>query len=199
MERLPFLLRNAIESACGQFRNIQYTLHGDDNKARISIMFSNSENKPPKRKSSATAKRDNKRMKEFIENRATDTIEQSDVLDTHATSEDRTIDNIRKTFIANKLQNMDIDSIDIPRRTSQIESTQTEPVIDFSPVVNIDTSTIEISEPSSVEVIDNQSTVDQNIKCKQSGGNVERLAKKDNSNSITKDRKVFTKIVFPNC
>ena len=68
MDKLPIFLRNAIENACGIYTNISYTVHGDDSKTRISIMFTQGDNKQSKRKSNATVSRDAKRMKDHIEN-----------------------------------------------------------------------------------------------------------------------------------
>ncbi|VDH93440.1 Hypothetical predicted protein, partial [Mytilus galloprovincialis] len=65
MERLPSLLMSTIENACGQFRNITFTVHGENDRARISIMFSNEDNNKSKRKSNSTVNRDKKRMKEY--------------------------------------------------------------------------------------------------------------------------------------
>ena len=64
----------AIENACEEFRVITYTVHGDDEKARISIMFSNIECKQVKRKSVATVRRDSKRMKEFNDSKSTASV-----------------------------------------------------------------------------------------------------------------------------
>ena len=69
MDNLPKFLIKAIRDACEEFPVITYTVHGDDQKARISIMFSMSENKQVKRKSASTGRRDNKRMKEFNDNK----------------------------------------------------------------------------------------------------------------------------------
>ncbi len=65
MERLPALLVSTVQSACEQFKNISFTVHGDSDKARISIVFTNSDNKSNKRKSKATIKRDHKRLREY--------------------------------------------------------------------------------------------------------------------------------------
>ncbi|VDI07978.1 Hypothetical predicted protein [Mytilus galloprovincialis] len=73
MERLPLLLTSTIHNACEQFRNITFTVHGENDKARISIMFTNQESIKSKRKSNSTIKRDNKRLREYNENNS-DTI-----------------------------------------------------------------------------------------------------------------------------
>ncbi|CAC5380623.1 unnamed protein product [Mytilus coruscus] len=73
MERLPSLLTSTIQNACEQFRNITFTVHGENDKARISIMFTNQESIKSKRKSNSTIKRDNKRLREYNENNS-DTI-----------------------------------------------------------------------------------------------------------------------------
>ncbi|CAG2224882.1 unnamed protein product [Mytilus edulis] len=65
MERLPSLLMSNIESACEQFRNISFTVHGENDRARISIVFTNQDNNKTKRKSKSTVNRDQKRMKEY--------------------------------------------------------------------------------------------------------------------------------------
>lgn len=44
MERLPTFMTSAIQNACEQFRNITYTIHGENDKARISIVFTNDDN-----------------------------------------------------------------------------------------------------------------------------------------------------------
>ena len=79
---MPKFLLKAIQNACEEFRVVTYTVHGDDEKARISIMFSNSDCKQVKRKSVATVRRDNKRMKEFNNSKyssnATNDVDNSD-------------------------------------------------------------------------------------------------------------------------
>jgi len=47
---------------------VTYTVHGDDNKARISIMFAQEDSKHTPRKLKSTVRRNNKRMKEYNEN-----------------------------------------------------------------------------------------------------------------------------------
>ena len=79
MERLPSLLMSTIENACEQFSNISFTVHGENDRARISIVFTNQEISKSKRKSNSTVNRDRKRMKEYnndnvhIENSENDT------------------------------------------------------------------------------------------------------------------------------
>ncbi|CAC5409052.1 unnamed protein product [Mytilus coruscus] len=75
MERLPKFLMKAIDCACEEYGMITYSFHGDNDKTRISIMFSNTDNKQVKRKSGSTRRRDNKRLKEF-----NDTINDTHVL-----------------------------------------------------------------------------------------------------------------------
>ena len=66
MDRLPKFLIKALECACEEYGIITYSFHGDNDKTRISIMFSNTDtNKQVKRKSESARKRDNKRLKEF--------------------------------------------------------------------------------------------------------------------------------------
>ncbi|CAC5423445.1 unnamed protein product [Mytilus coruscus] len=66
MDRLPKFLIKAIECACEEYGIITYSFHGDNDKTRISIMFSNTDsNKQVKRKSGSARRRDNKRLKEF--------------------------------------------------------------------------------------------------------------------------------------
>ncbi|VDI61820.1 Hypothetical predicted protein [Mytilus galloprovincialis] len=72
MERLPSLLRSTIENACEQFRNITFTVHGESDRARISIIFANEDTNKSKRKSISTVNRDKKRMKEY--NNSVETI-----------------------------------------------------------------------------------------------------------------------------
>lgn len=71
MENLPNFLLKAIQNACEEFSVITYTVHGDNGKARISIMFSNSDCKQMKRKSISTLRRDNKRIKEYNNSKST--------------------------------------------------------------------------------------------------------------------------------
>ncbi|CAC5391802.1 unnamed protein product [Mytilus coruscus] len=75
MERLPKFLMKAIDCACEEYGMITCSFHGDNDKTRISIMFSNTDNKQVKRKSGSTRRRDNKRLKEF-----NDTINDTHVL-----------------------------------------------------------------------------------------------------------------------
>lgn len=65
MERLPALLLKTIENACEQFRNISFTVHGENDRARISVVFTNEDNTKSKRKSNSTVNRNKKRMKEY--------------------------------------------------------------------------------------------------------------------------------------
>ena len=66
MDKLPLFLINAIESACEIYSNISYNVHGDKNRARISIVFENNECKQRPTKSKSTVRRDNKRMADYI-------------------------------------------------------------------------------------------------------------------------------------
>lgn len=70
MENLPALLLSTIKSASEQFKNVSFTVHGETDRARISIVFSNQDSAINKRKSNATVKRDIKRMKEHNEARS---------------------------------------------------------------------------------------------------------------------------------
>ncbi|CAC5397724.1 unnamed protein product [Mytilus coruscus] len=79
MERLPSLLTSTIQNACKQFCNITFTVHGENDKARISIMFTNQDSVKSKRKSNSSVKRDNKRLKEYYENNSDTIIAESDI------------------------------------------------------------------------------------------------------------------------
>ena len=148
MDRLPFMLQNAIETACGQFRIINYTIHGDSDKARISIMFTNSKSKQIKRKSKSTANRDNKRMKEFNESYLTEDNVSSDNVDRSTVIiEENVSDNTGSMEINSGIN---IDSLNSPLETPRFTTIQQLPVIDFSSDRNRDLNTSWISEPSSV-------------------------------------------------
>ncbi|CAC5361460.1 unnamed protein product [Mytilus coruscus] len=67
MDKLPAYLVKSIDNACSLFSNKTFTIHGDENKARISIMFGQSDDKNTKRKSKSMERRDNKRMTNFIQ------------------------------------------------------------------------------------------------------------------------------------
>ncbi|CAC5386651.1 unnamed protein product [Mytilus coruscus] len=81
MDKLPKFLLSAIRSACEEFGTITYSVHGDNEKARISIMFSKSDNKQVKRKSGAALRRDNKRLREYNESNNNIQVICSDTLD----------------------------------------------------------------------------------------------------------------------
>jgi hypothetical protein len=51
---LPTFLVKSIANAFDIFTNVTYTVHGDDKKARISIMFEQNDNKQTVRKSKST-------------------------------------------------------------------------------------------------------------------------------------------------
>ena len=61
MEKLPKFLDKSIANACESFTNMTYTVHADDKKAKISIMFAQNDNKQTMRRSKSTARRDNRR------------------------------------------------------------------------------------------------------------------------------------------
>ncbi|CAG2236381.1 unnamed protein product [Mytilus edulis] len=67
MDKLPAYLVKSIDNACSLFSKITFTIHGDENKARISIMFGQSEDKNNKRKSQSMERRNNIRMSNFIQ------------------------------------------------------------------------------------------------------------------------------------
>ena len=82
MDKLPKFLLSAIASACEEFGTITYSVHGDNEKARISIMFAKSDNnKQVKRKSGAALRRDNKRLREYSENNSKIQVTHLDTLD----------------------------------------------------------------------------------------------------------------------
>ena len=165
MERLPLYLKTAIESACEQFLVVNYTFHGDKDKLRISIMFSNSETKQAKRKSNSTVKRDVKRMKEYSNNRSVENYTNNEdcVVSASLVEENEVECEIHEMLDTNKT--MDIDRIDSPFSASRYS--EVLPVIDFSPVVNIDNNPSHPSEPQVEEVSDNQVKT-RAIVCKQS-------------------------------
>lgn len=68
MENLPPYLLKAIEGACSIFRNVNFTIHGDVDKTRISIMFDNCDNEKRKRKSKAVLRRDAERLSKRMKN-----------------------------------------------------------------------------------------------------------------------------------
>lgn len=72
MENLPPYLLKAIEGACSMFSNVTFSIHGDINKTRISIMFDEGDSNKLKRKSKSTVHRDNKRLEKFIEKKGTE-------------------------------------------------------------------------------------------------------------------------------
>lgn len=81
MDKLPKFLLSAIKSACDEFSTITYSVHGDDEKVRISIMFSKSDNKQVKRKYGAALRRDNKRLREYNESSNKIQVTSLDTLD----------------------------------------------------------------------------------------------------------------------
>ena len=64
-----------IENACELFTNVTYMVHGDDIKARISIMFVQNDKTQIVRKSKSKVSRDHKRMDKY-NNSKTDNIDQ---------------------------------------------------------------------------------------------------------------------------
>lgn len=192
MDRLPFMLQNAIETACGQFRIINYTIHGDSDKARISIMFTNSESKQIKRKSKSTANRDNKRMKEFNESYLTEDNVSSDNVDRSTVIiEENVSDNTGSMEINSGIN---IDSLNSPLETPRFTTIQQLPVIDFSSDRNRDLNTSWISEPSSVTMNTDEK------ECKQTEETVYNKSVSNNQSEIrpkaTEKKKIFTKIVL---
>ena len=67
MDKLPIFLVKSIESACDLFSNITYSVHGDENRVRISIMFDRNDSMQQKRKSKSTVARDTKRMNVYVQ------------------------------------------------------------------------------------------------------------------------------------
>ncbi len=96
MERLPSLLMSTIQNACEQFRNIQFTVHGENDRARISIVFSNQDKTVNKRKSKATVQRDNKRLKEYVAELSDiqQTVERNIEIQQTITSEVQSVENM---------------------------------------------------------------------------------------------------------
>ncbi|CAC5405813.1 unnamed protein product [Mytilus coruscus] len=93
--KLPKFLLSAIKSACDEFSTITYSVHGDDEKARISIMFSKSDNKQVKRKSGAALRRDNKRLKEYNESSNKIQVTSLDTLDNITVETENNITSVR--------------------------------------------------------------------------------------------------------
>ena len=193
MDRLPWVLKNAIESACGQFRHINYTIHGDADKARISIMFSNSD-MPVKRKSNATTRRDNKRMKEYNNSRTEENdMRREGENSTTIVSESKTSDNyVCESIEVNKT--MDIDENESPFRAFRFKSTQVDSSIDLN-------SQSQVNEPHSV-LTDNQIVTGED-KCKQTSvkgnrklANDPKKAVSQSERDIAEPKKTFTKIVL---
>ena len=195
MDTLPWVLKNAIESACGQFRHINYTIHGDTDKARISIMFSNSDIKPVKRKSNATTRRNNKRMKEYNNSVTEEHNTQGDEENTENVVHENEINDNNTCESIDVNKTMDIDESESPFRAFRFKSTQQK---DSSIDLN---SPSQVNEPHIV-LTDNQTVTIEN-KCKQIG--VKRNSKvtidpkkavSQSERDIAKPKKTFTKIVL---
>ena len=198
MERLPLYLRTSIESACEQFLVVNYTIHGDKDKARISIMFSNCENKQFKRKSNCTVNRDAKRMKEFNSNRLSECIPDSDVANaaevvvTDIDTETDKVENVDSN------RDMDIENIDSPLGASRFEGIETDTSIDFSPAVYIEDNPSHLSKPQVDNAIDNRLVANTDTcKCDEVKSKIESVKKsKSQSKNIAGKRKTsFTKFV----
>ncbi|CAC5411555.1 unnamed protein product [Mytilus coruscus] len=106
MDRLPKFLIKAIECASEEYGIITYSFHGDNDKTRISIMFSNTDtNKQVKRKSGSARRRDNRRLKEFN--------------DTKSNTEVLNVDDIESI----DLDNMNIDACTVDEHEERIMNT----------------------------------------------------------------------------
>ncbi|VDI64331.1 Hypothetical predicted protein [Mytilus galloprovincialis] len=132
MERLPALLMSTIENACEQFRNITFTVHGENDRARVSIVFTNEDSTKSKRKSNSTVNRNKKRMKEYNN------------------------DNVNIENIENNTNVICSDrSSEIIQRTSEKVSTNTLDIMDFEDdpsVASATTGNIDIIESPNIEL-----------------------------------------------
>lgn len=92
MERLPSLLVSSIQHACEHYRNITFTIHGAEDKARISIVFCNDDQSKMKRKSNATVRRNTKRMNNYVDDQSKDNRSENELEETSLPN-DRVITN----------------------------------------------------------------------------------------------------------
>ncbi|CAC5387504.1 unnamed protein product [Mytilus coruscus] len=109
MDKLPAYLVKSIDNACSLFNNITFTIHGDENKAKITIMFGQSDDKRTKRKSKSMELRDNKKMSNFIQkvrkdNESTE-INESQVTEIIQCDQLMEIENVRSAETATVIDN----------------------------------------------------------------------------------------------
>ena len=103
---LPTFLVKSIANAFDIFTNVTYTVHGDDKKARISIMFEQNDNKQTVRKSKSTVSRDHRRMEKY--DSKTDNINQCVDISTTMIQNERVQLLNKVDDIDNELCDMDI-------------------------------------------------------------------------------------------
>lgn len=196
MEKLPKYLQNAIESTCEQFPVVNYTLHGDKDKLRISIMFSNEDNKQIKRKSNSTINRDNKRMKEYnngLSPKNSSDIDSAEII--HDVTE-----NVNIVQTAESCQTgmdvdnfVDKDNVDTPFRAFRFKSPES------LSVVNKDSNSSHLDRPQTATASESQLRT-RDIERKQSKAKLKVNSRSEfKAKTSSKDNSVkqpFTKIVL---
>jgi hypothetical protein len=104
--KLPTFLVKSIANAFEFFTNVTCTVHGDDQKARITIMFEQNDNKQTVCKSKSTVSRDHRRMEKY--NSKTDNINQCVDISTTMIQNERVQLLNKVDDIDNELCDMDI-------------------------------------------------------------------------------------------
>ncbi|CAG2206185.1 unnamed protein product [Mytilus edulis] len=195
MERLPSLLTSTIENACRQFRHISFTVHGENDRARVSIVFTNQDSNKTKRKSNSTVNRDKKRMKEYNTDDANSSISENhkDVICSDRSSEISQIPS--EEVSTNTLDIMDIDDNPSMASTTSgnievIESPNIELSIDTGNELSLPPTCLKGKHVNNVEKCKQRITVDriEKNKCTVEGDNLVTkctISKKNNSDIVS--------------
>ncbi|CAC5406645.1 unnamed protein product [Mytilus coruscus] len=189
MERLPSLLMSTIENACEQFRNITFTVHGENDRARISIMFTNEDSNKSKRKSNSTVNRDKKRMKEY--NNSVESVSNNEnnlaVIHSDCAFESNIIQD--ETVAINTSDIMDIE--DNPSEASATACTGNIETGIERP--NIEQCSIDTGKELSVSFNSVNRKIDNNVNKNKRGLSIDKIEK---NNGTTKGDDVLSEFTF---
>lgn len=196
MDKLPTFLVKSIVNACELFTNVTYTVHGDDKKARISIMFAQNDNKQTVCKSKSTVSRDHRRMEKY--NSKIDNINQS--VDISATM----IQN-EKAVLLNKVDDIDnVCEMDIDKNILQSDNTDNIEV-EINNITNNNEELAEIvTDNSADEAINNtnetldvsENKIETDAVCQNIDGKKERNEHQTSINSNMVISKVVLKHIM---
>ncbi|CAG2209595.1 unnamed protein product [Mytilus edulis] len=179
MDKLPKFLLSAIRSACEEFGTITYSVHGDNEKARISIMFAKSDNKQVKRKSGAALRRDNKRLREYNESNSNVEVTRLDTLDDITIENENEITNINNDEPSMECENEPVCASEytstqcgdnIERSSVNIDSDLTNRFIDLpthqlDPIIDVEKTIVPKIKPNRTVKNKNNGTIIDKEKC----------------------------------